>query len=94
MTVVGPSILELRPAKRADLVMGETELVAEMIEVKDFILKTPTSKFVEIGTAFCATVAPDGLSQGPRWDRKADRVLNRNCRRSTAAKQDLISLVA
>jgi hypothetical protein len=43
--------------------LGEAHLVAETPESKGFMLVTRNSRFVDIGTAFTATVAPDGLSR-------------------------------
>ncbi len=63
MTVLGPSILELLSDNSAFLLQGQVRLVAATPESKGFTLQTPTSKFVDIGTAFTAKVTPDGLSR-------------------------------
>lgn len=63
MTIVGPAIVEPLSGNSALLILGEVRVVAETPESKGFTLTTPTSKFVDIGTAFTATVAPDGLSR-------------------------------
>ena len=59
----GPSILELRGKNAAFLTLGSAEVLADSKESQGFTLGTPSSKFVDLGTAFSATVAPDGLSR-------------------------------
>ncbi len=59
----GPSILELRGKNTAFLTLGSAEVLADSKESQGFTLDTPSSKFVDLGTAFSATVAPDGLSR-------------------------------
>lgn len=63
LNMVGPTILEPLSDNSAFLVLGQARLVAETPESKGFTLVTRTSRFVDIGTAFTATVAPDGLSR-------------------------------
>ncbi|MDP7251946.1 MAG: FecR domain-containing protein [Planctomycetota bacterium] len=63
MTLSGPTILEALSSNSVFLLLGQARLVAEMPESKGFTVITRNSKFVEIGTAFTATVAPDGLSR-------------------------------
>jgi len=57
-----PAILEIRSEKHGYLTMGEVQVTANTPESKGFIIETPTTKFVDISTAFLASVAPDGLS--------------------------------
>ena len=59
----GPSILEVKGPNAAFLTLGSAEVLAESKESQGFTLGTPSSKFVDLGTAFSATVAPDGLSR-------------------------------
>jgi len=59
----GPSILELRGKNTAFLTLGSAEVLVDSKESQGFTLGTPSSKFVDLGTAFSATVAPDGLSR-------------------------------
>jgi len=59
----GPSILELRGKNAAFLTLGSAEVLADSKESQGFTLGTPSSRFVDLGTAFSATVAPDGLSR-------------------------------
>jgi hypothetical protein len=59
----GPTILEPLSNNSAFLMQGKLRLVAETPESRGFSVLTPTSKFVDIGTAFTATVEPDGLSR-------------------------------
>jgi hypothetical protein len=63
MTVLGPSILEPLSDNSVFLLQGQARLVATSPDSKGFTLQTPTSKFVDIGTAFTAKVTPDGLSR-------------------------------
>ena len=61
--IFGPTIVEPRSNNSAFLMQGQIQLEAETLASKGFTLLTPTSKFVDIGTAFTATVEPDGLSR-------------------------------
>ena len=63
LRVVGPSILEPRTDNSVFLTFGEVHLEAETPDSKGFTVVTPTSKFVDISTAFTARVSPDGLSR-------------------------------
>ena len=63
MTVLGPSILEPLSDNSVFLMQGQVRLVAATPDSKGFTLQTPTSKFVDIGTAFTAKVTPDGLNR-------------------------------
>lgn len=63
LSIVGPAIVEPRADSRVFLTLGEVHLVAETPESKGFTVVTPTSKFVDISTAFTARVSPDGLSR-------------------------------
>ena len=59
----GPSILELSGKNAAFLTLGSAEILANSKESQGFTLGTPSSRFVDLGTAFSASVAPDGLSR-------------------------------
>ncbi|MDC0363833.1 FecR family protein, partial [Opitutales bacterium] len=61
--LTGPSILEVKGENAVFLTLGSAEVLAESKESQGFTLGTPSSKFVDLGTAFSATVAPDGLSR-------------------------------
>lgn len=61
MEIFGPAILKPLDSNSARLLMGQVQLVAETPESKGFTLQTPTTNFVDIGTAFRAAVAADGL---------------------------------
>ena len=63
LKLVGPVIVETRTENGVFLTMGEAHLVAETPKSKGFVIETPNSKFVDISTAFSATVSPDGLSR-------------------------------
>jgi hypothetical protein len=63
LEIVGPAVLEIRSKNGGFLTMGEVHLVAETPESKGFMIETPTSKFIDISTAFTAVVSPDGLSR-------------------------------
>lgn len=63
VTLLGPAIFELRSKNGGFLTLGEVRVAAETAESKGFVLATPTSDFVDIGTAFSAGVSADGLSR-------------------------------
>ena len=63
LKLVGPAIVEARTENSVFLSLGEAHLVAETAEARGFVVETPNSKFVDISTAFTATVSPDGLSR-------------------------------
>jgi ferric-dicitrate binding protein FerR (iron transport regulator) len=63
LKLIGPAIVETRTENSVFLTLGEARLVAETPESKGFTVVTPNSKFVDISTAFTATVSPDGLSR-------------------------------
>jgi hypothetical protein len=63
LRIVGPTIVEPRTDNSVFLTLGEVHLVAETPESKGFTVVTPTSRFVDISTAFSARVSPDGLSR-------------------------------
>jgi hypothetical protein len=63
VTLLGPAIFELRSKNSGFLTLGEVSVAAETAESKGFVLATPTSDFVDIGTAFSAGVSADGLSR-------------------------------
>jgi hypothetical protein len=57
------------------VMQGQVRLVAATPESKGFTLLTPTSKFVDIGTGFTATVTPEGLSRVEVSEGEVDVVL-------------------
>jgi len=59
----GPAIIELNTANSAFLTLGRAAVIADTEDSQGFSLKTPSSTFVDLGTAFTAAVAPDGLSR-------------------------------
>ena len=61
--LTGPSILEVKGENAVFLTLGSAEVLADSMESQGFTLETPSSRFVDLGTAFSATVAPDGLSR-------------------------------
>jgi hypothetical protein len=63
VTLLGPAIFEPRSPNGGFLTLGEVRVTAETVESKGFVLATPTSNFVDIGTAFTAGVSADGLSR-------------------------------
>ncbi len=63
LRLIGPVTIETRSENSVFLTLGEARLVAETPEAKGFVVETPNSKFVDISTAFTATVSPDGLSR-------------------------------
>ncbi|MCB1204606.1 MAG: hypothetical protein KDN18_10130 [Verrucomicrobiae bacterium] len=63
VTMKGPAIFEVRSDKGGFLALGEVQVAAETAESKGFVVVTPSSKFVDIGTAFSAGVTADGLSR-------------------------------
>jgi hypothetical protein len=63
LRIVGPTIFKPQTDNSVFLTLGEVHLVAETPESKGFTVVTPTSKFVDISTAFSARVSPDGLSR-------------------------------
>ena len=63
LTIVGPAIIEPRSKNGGFLTLGEVHLETETPESKGFTIETPSSTFVDISTAFTASVAPDGLSR-------------------------------
>tara|TARA_R110002096_G_scaffold123315_16_gene266910 strand:- start:169 stop:1518 length:1350 start_codon:yes stop_codon:yes gene_type:complete len=76
LTIVGPAIIEPRSENSGFLTLGEVYLVAETPESKGFTIETPVSKFIDIGTAFTATVSPDGLSRLEVSEGEVDVVLD------------------
>jgi len=76
LKLVGPAIVETRTDKSVFLTLGEAHLVAESAESKGFVIETPNSKFVDISTAFTATVSPDGLSRLEVSEGEVDVVLD------------------
>lgn len=63
MQLRGPAIVELRSGHGIFLALGQVHVVAGTPESKGFTVETPSSTFIDIGTAFSATVSPDGLSR-------------------------------
>lgn len=76
LKLVGPAIVEARTENSVFLTLGEARLVAETAEAKGFVVETPNSKFVDISTAFTATVSPDGLSRLEVTEGEVDVVLD------------------
>lgn len=74
--IIGPTIFEPHSGNSAFLLQGQIQLEAETSESKGFVVQTPTSQFVDIGTAFTATVSPDGLSRLDVSDGEVDVVLS------------------
>ncbi len=75
LTMTGPTIIEPLSENSVFLMLGEVSVVAETPESKGFTLVTQNSKFVDIGTAFTASVAPDGLSRLEVSEGEVDVVL-------------------
>ena len=75
LELVGRAIVELRSKNGVFLTLGEVHLVAETPESKGFTIETPTSKFIDVSTAFTAAVSPDGLSRVEVTDGEVDVVL-------------------
>ena len=61
--LTGPSIVELNSPNSAFLTLGRASVTADTKESQGFSIKTPSSTFVDLGTAFAACVGPDGLSR-------------------------------
>ncbi len=76
LEILGPAVLEIRSRNGGFLTMGEVHLVAETPESKGFTIETPTSKFIDISTAFTAVVSPDGLSRVDVTEGEVDVVLD------------------
>ena len=74
--LIGPTIFEATTPKSAFLLLGRASLVAESPDSKGFTLVTQSSKFVDIGTAFTALAAPDGLSRVDVTEGVVDVVLD------------------
>ena len=62
ISLEGPSIVEISSVNSVFLSLGRAQVVAETLESHGFSITTPSSTFVDLGTSFTATVAPDGLS--------------------------------
>ena len=75
LQLFGPVIAQLKDGESLFLSVGETRLVAETQESKGFTIITPSTKFVDISTAFTATVSPDGLSRLDVSEGEVDVVL-------------------
>jgi len=63
LQMYGPAIVEPTSGNSAVLLLGQVEVTAETPQSKGFVLATQTTAFIDIGTRFTATVAPDGRSQ-------------------------------
>ena len=61
--LTGPCIIETISEKETFLTMGTVYVVADSPESQGFMVRSPTSIFEDLGTAFSASVAPDGLSR-------------------------------
>ena len=75
LQLFGPVIAQLKDGESLFLSVGEARLVAETQESKGFTIITPSTKFVDISTAFTATVSPDGLSRLDVSEGEVDVVL-------------------
>jgi len=77
LKIFGPTILETLSGNSTFLMQGQVQVRLEVTtpESKGFTVLTPTSKFVDIGTAFTATVEPDGLSRVDVSEGEVDVVL-------------------
>lgn len=75
MRITGPTIVTALGENSARLVLGDAHVLAESAASKGFVLVTPTSSFVDIGTAFAAGVAPDALSRLKVLEGEVDVVL-------------------
>lgn len=75
LQLIGPAILEVRSDNSAYLFQGRAALLARSPKSQGFRLLTPTSTFVDISTAFTASVAPDGLSRLEVVEGEVDVVL-------------------
>lgn len=62
ISLEGPSIVEISSVNSVFLSLGRAQVVAETLDSHGFSITTPSSTFVDLGTSFTATVAPDGLS--------------------------------
>jgi len=63
MELNGPCIIEAISEKETFLTMGTVDVVADSPGSHGFMVRSPTSTFEDLGTAFSASVAPDGLSR-------------------------------
>ena len=63
MELTGPCIIKTISDKETFLTMGTVDVVADSAESQGFMVRSPTSTFEDLGTAFSASVAPDGLSR-------------------------------
>jgi len=63
MELTGPCIIKTISDKETFLTMGAVDVVADSAESQGFMVRSPTSTFEDLGTAFSASVAPDGLSR-------------------------------
>ena len=63
MELTGPCIIKTISDKETFLTMGTVNVVADSAESQGFMVRSPTSTFEDLGTAFSASVAPDGLSR-------------------------------
>ena len=88
LKLYGPVIASTRDANSIFLSMGEANLVAETEEAKGFTIITPSTQFVDIGTAFTARVSPDGLSRLDVSEGEVDVILGKggNTRRLRAGE--------
>lgn len=92
VTLLGPAIFEPRSQLSGFLTLGEVRVAAETENAKGFVVNTPTSNFVDIGTAFTAGVSADGLSRLEVTDGIVDVVLGspENARRLRAGETMLV----
>ena len=74
LNLVGPSIIETRS--------NNSSFLPESEEAKGFTLETPYSTFIDISTAFTATVSPDGLSRLEVSEGEVDAILEKGGKRT------------
>ena len=82
LNLVGPSIIETRSNNSSFLTLGEAHVTAHTEESKGFTLETPYSTFIDISTAFTATVSPDGLSRLEVSEGEVDAILEKGGKRT------------
>ena len=74
--LTGPCIIETISDKETFLTMGSVDVVADSPESQGFMVHSPTSTFEDLGTAFSASVAPDGLSRLEVTDGKVNLIVD------------------
>ncbi len=77
MRLSGPASVELRSSWGIFLALGSAWIVADTPQSKGFTVETPSSTFIDIGTAFSATVSPDGRSRLEVSEGEVDAITDR-----------------